>query len=357
VTTSGRTAVTRGTPAAGRILDEFQVSWLFIRNDVWTTLLPGTAFVLAAARYSGHTGLRLAADFLCGLVYLWLYIYGFTLVNQLFGVEEDRINKPFRPLVTGRSTRRGAQARAVAVLAGFAVLGWLLGVFLWAVAWEATYLLSSVTGLERRWFFKNLFIGVGVPCELAAAWGIAAPLTPVAWRWILTLAISIWLLVPLQDLRDIEGDAANGRRTFPMAFGQAFTRWYLAAGFTALPFAVHFLLLAHGPSPWAAAADLVLAGLSLLVAVRVLRFRSPQEDHRTYRRWEQWYALVLVAAIIVLLRKFGARKCRRVVLAVPHGLGCHDRARPGPGRRIEAWEHEFRRRVVTAPSSRTTIRS
>lgn len=285
---------------AGAIWNELEISWRFIVNDVWTTVLPASAFVLAAIRFSGHTGLHLVADFLRGAVYFWLYTYGFTLTNQLYGVEEDRINKPFRPLVTGRSSYRGAQIRAVLVLIAFPILAWGLGVLRWALIWEVTYLLTNVVRLERHWFLKNLSMGIGVTSQLAAAWAIVAPLNPLAWRWILTLATSIWLLIPLQDLRDIEGDLANRRRTFPIALGERFSRWYLAAGFTALPFVVHFLLLAPSKSPLAPVMDVILAALNLLVIVRVLRLRTPEADHRTYRRFEQWYTLALVAAIIAL---------------------------------------------------------
>ncbi|GAB7030497.1 UbiA family prenyltransferase [Streptomyces sp. NPDC021749] len=285
--------------ACRALVNEIQISCRFISNDVWTTVLPATAFVVAAARHSGHDGSRLAADFLCGFLYFWLYIYGFTLTNQLYGVEEDRVNKPFRPLVTGRSSYRGAQRRAVVVLLLFPLVAWWLGVLLWALVWEATYLLTNVARWERHWFVKNLSMGIGVTVQLAAAWSLVTPLTQLAWRWVLTLAVSIWLLIPLQDLRDVKGDLVNGRRTFPIALGERFTRWYLAAGFALLPVVVHVLLLTP-ESPWAWALDVVLAAISWLVAVRVVTRRTPEADHVTYRRFEQWYTLALITAIVAL---------------------------------------------------------
>ncbi|MFB7917123.1 UbiA family prenyltransferase [Streptomyces sp. NPDC056061] len=261
--------------AVRAVVNEVQVSGRFISNDVWTTVLPATAFVLAAARHSGHTGGRIAVDFLCGALYFWLYIYGFTLTNQLYGVEEDRVNKPFRPLVTGRSSYRGAQRRAVVVLLLFPAVAWWLGVLFWALAWEATYLLTNVARWERHWFLKNLSMGIGVTVQLAAAWTIVAPLTPSAWRWVITLAVSIWLLIPLQDLRDVKGDLVNDRRTFPIALGERFTRAYLATGFALLPVVVHLLLLEPSASPWKYPLEAVLAAISWLVAVRVVGPRSP----------------------------------------------------------------------------------
>lgn len=301
-TASDRPGARRGSThtAVRAVVNEVAVSARFISNDVWTTVLPATAFVLAAAHSSGHTGGRLAGDFLRGAVYFWLYIYGFTLTNQLYGVEEDRVNKPFRPLVTGRSSYRGAQRRAVVVLLVFPLLAWWLGVLVWALIWEATYLLTNVARWERHWFIKNLSMGIGVTVQLAAAWSLVAPLTDTAWRWILTLAVSIWLLIPLQDLRDVEGDVVGGRRTFPIALGETFTRGYLAVGFAALPVVVHTLLLRPADSPWTWGLDAFLAGLSWLVAIRVVVLRGPEQDHVTYRRFEQWYTLSLIAAILAL---------------------------------------------------------
>ncbi|ROQ68297.1 4-hydroxybenzoate polyprenyltransferase [Streptomyces sp. 840.1] len=286
--------------ACRAVVNEIQISCRFISNDVWTTVLPATAFVLAAGRHSGHSGGRIAVDFLCGALYFWLYIYGFTLTNQLYGVEEDRVNKPFRPLVTGRSSYRGAQRRALVVLLLFPVVAWWFGVLFWALAWEATYLLTNVARWERHWFLKNLSMGIGVTVQLAAAWSIVTPLTPLAWRWVMTLAVSIWLLIPLQDLRDVKGDLVNDRKTFPIALGERFTRVYLATGFALLPVVVHLLLVAPGRSSWGLPLDAVLAAISWLVAVRVVTRRAPEEDHVTYRRFEQWYTLALITAIIVL---------------------------------------------------------
>ncbi|MFE7109072.1 UbiA family prenyltransferase [Streptomyces sp. NPDC057575] len=286
--------------ACRAVVNEIQISCRFISNDVWTTVLPATAFVLAAGRHSGHSGGRIAVDFLCGALYFWLYIYGFTLTNQLYGVEEDRVNKPFRPLVTGRSSYRGAQRRAVVVLLLFPLVAWWFGVLFWALAWEATYLLTNVARWERHWFLKNLSMGIGVTVQLAAAWSIVTPLTPLAWRWVMTLAVSIWLLIPLQDLRDVKGDLVNDRKTFPIALGERFTRVYLATGFALLPVVVHLLLVAPDRSSWGLLLDAVLAAISWLVAVRVVTRRAPEEDHVTYRRFEQWYTLALITAIIVL---------------------------------------------------------
>jgi 4-hydroxybenzoate polyprenyltransferase len=269
------------------VLNEIKLSFLFICNDIWTTVIPASAFVLAAARHDGASWGTVLTAFGKGALYFWLFIYGFTLTNQLFGIEEDRLNKPRRPLVTGACGVRGAQVRTVLALVAFPLVGWWFGVLLWALVWEVVYLLNNVARWERHWFFKDLFIGIGVVAQLAAAWLIVAPLTPLGWRWIGTLAVAVLLLIPIQDLRDVDGDRAIGRRTLVIAFGQRFTRGYLAAGFLCLPIATHFLLMAPSDSPLAPVFDALLAASSWWIAVRVLTRRSRKEDRRSQRRFEQ----------------------------------------------------------------------
>lgn len=211
-------------PLLGAIAREVHLSWRFISNDVWATLVPGTCFVLAAAQHQHLSMAETAGACALGAGYFWLFIYRFTLGDQLVGVAEDRIVKPFRPLVAGQSSRRGAQRRLVAVNIAFPIYALLLGVLPFALAWQLLCLLNN--RWHRSWLTKNLLPGLGVITQLGAAWQIAAPLTPTVWRWILTLAGAVLLMIGIQDLRDVAGDRAQGRRTMPIVFGDRAVRVY-----------------------------------------------------------------------------------------------------------------------------------
>ena len=282
------------------VAHEIRLSFLFIRNDVWTTVIPASAFVLAAARYAGSAPVAVLVAFVQGALYFWLFIYGFTLTNQLFGIEEDRINKPHRPLVSGRCGLRGARIRTAVVLVAFPLTGWWFGVAHWALLWEVVFLLNNVARWERHWILKDLFIGIGVLAQLAAAWEIVAPMNALSWRWVGTLAVAVLALIPIQDLRDIDGDRAVGRRTLVIAFGQRTTRYYLATGFLLLPVAVHLLLMSPSRSPVAPVWDVVVAATSWWIVARVITRRSRADDRRSQRLFEQLYTLVLLSAIVVL---------------------------------------------------------
>ncbi|URM90559.1 UbiA family prenyltransferase [Streptomyces sp. MRC013] len=294
------TTGTRGT-VWRTVWREIHLSWLFIRSDRWTTIFPATCFVLAAAVHTRLSPGETAVAVALGTLYFWLFVYEHTLANQLVGVEEDRVNKPLRPLVSGRSSIRGARLRLIAVRVAFPVYGYCLGVLEWALLWQVLSLLQHECGWGRHWLGRNLYAGIGVVAQLAAAWEIVAPVTPDAWRWIATLTVTVTLLMSVQDLRDITGDRAVGRSTMPLVFGEWNTRVFLCAGFALGPLAIHhFLMAPAGPHWWVLATDAVLGGLSLLLAFRVVLRRGRRSDQHTYRLVEQWYTLALAASLYIL---------------------------------------------------------
>ena len=208
-----------------------------------------------------------------GLVYMALYSYTFDLSNQLMGIAEDQMGKPDRPLVRGLCTPRGAWKRWIAAALLFLLLGWLWGVWLWAAIWVLLGSWHNFLGGAKHWVGKNLLNGLGTIAQLAPMWQLSAPLTTSAWIWIMTIAIANFVLIPLQDLRDLTGDHVNGRRTFPIVFGETVTRIYLAVGFLLLPLVVfRVLIFPFGPT-W------IRVGCGVFLAVPIpIRFVNPVDN-------------------------------------------------------------------------------
>lgn len=281
-------------------LKELYISWRFIRNDVWAGILPGLAFTLVALRQA-QAALPDAAPILgWSALYFWFYLYGHTLANQIVGVDEDRVNKPERPLPSGLVSREGAWRRLAVVTVLLIATGFLLGIGRWALLWAATYLLLNFFG-HRHWFWKNtLPMSVGAVAMLGAAWEMVRPMTGVEWRTVLGIAGFVAITSPIQDFRDIDGDRVLNRRTLPIAVGERRGRILISLALVAwLPVAWLLLRPALG-SPGGKAFATVLTMLELLVAARLLRFRGAAADHRTYRLYEQLYCLYVVSAIAFL---------------------------------------------------------
>jgi 4-hydroxybenzoate polyprenyltransferase len=284
-----------------RIWREIWVSYRFNANDLWSTVVPASCFVIAAVRYAGLGALETASTIAGAVPYFWLFIYGSSLINQITGVEEDTLNKPFRPLVTGDSTMRGAKRRLAGVHILFPALGLLLGVVEWALCWQLLFMLHYAWGGHRHWFTKNLLIALGVVSQLAAAWQMVTPITGTVWQWIATMSVLTFVIIGVQDLRDIEGDRTLNRRTMPIALGETTCRIYFSVSFVALLPVTHYVMVAPaGFHWWTVAIDAVLLALSVILAARVLMFRSPQQDHRTQRFVEWWYTFVLASGVVLL---------------------------------------------------------
>ncbi len=114
--------------------------------------------------------------------------------------------------------------------------------------------------------------------------------------------MSLWAgaALPVQDLRDVAGDLKGGRKTLPIVVGDHRARVLLCIHFLLfLPaiFLGAMLMLDSWRDIFLIVSDLVIFLIQLIVhwtvAVRLLLFRSPEADHKTYHV----YVLLFVAAI------------------------------------------------------------
>ena len=283
------------------VLREGRLSWAFIAGDLSSAVVPALLFSLAAWKSDGARWDELPSVLGRSLLYFWLYIYAFCLPNQITAIEEDRRNKPYRPLVVGAVSLRGAWVRWLVVMVAFSIVGAWLGVFAYTLLWQVLIIGSNILGGARSWVFKNLSMSLGIVAQLGAAWQMMIPLTPTAWRWILLPAVVIFPLISLQDLRDVEGDRVIGRRTFPLVFGERATRILLGIAFALLPLAVHGAVMGPSGARWSVwMCEGTLALMALVIAARVLLLRSKSADHHTYMFLTYWYCLLLVSAIVIL---------------------------------------------------------
>lgn len=283
---------------------ELHVAWRFMQNDIWAGVIPGVAFTAVALRHASLDAGASLVILLRSLSYFCLYLYGHTLANQIAGIEEDRVNKPLRPLPSGRVSPGGAVARLVIVTALFLGLGWQLGVLRWAALWAVTYLLLNFYG-HVHWFFKNcLPMSVGATAMLCAAWEMAAPLTAPAWQAVLAIAGFVALTSPIQDFRDIAGDLVMGRKTLPIALGEWPARILIGLALIGwLPVAYLLLMRSALFTLHGGACALAITVLEIVVTVRLL-FPPTEDraaaDHRTYRLYEYLYCLYVGSALVFL---------------------------------------------------------
>ncbi|KAM7206085.1 Digeranylgeranylglyceryl phosphate synthase [Naviculisporaceae sp. PSN 640] len=320
------------------------IIWGFVSSDFLTFAVPNTLFGLVGALpgtgltqadLSSDTSRTNAAVFYQAPKVLLFNFYSlllFDLSNQHWpeSVREDAVNKPWRPIPSGRITPRQTQ-RLVMVLAPIALgLNYMLGVWSQGLLVQVlSWYYNDLRGCDE--VFRDAIIAVSYGlANLTSLWLAASSpnasspdqtttvaITPRGYLWTAMISGVILTTMHVQDLKDQEGDKSRNRKTVPLVFGDWFSRWAVAAF---VPFwSVMCAAFWHDPLESALGVNnpyqegsrsraLLYAGhwmyivqliLGLLVAQRVLSKKSPREDANTWRLWCFWhsslYALPLVS--------------------------------------------------------------
>jgi 4-hydroxybenzoate polyprenyltransferase len=295
-------------------------------------ILSGSACAWGSAHnpYSSFTW-GLGITLVLGSVCASLMNAASNIINQVYDLEIDRVNKPDRPLCTGEVTvKRALQVSWVMYFFSLAPIWWVVPPpyddGLWARAaapWHAhacfwIYLaglfctfLYSAPALGRT---KRLGIWANVTIAAArgellkvAGWAMVA--TVRLWEpWYLGAAFFFFLLgaTSTKDFSDMEGDRLGGCRTLPIVHGPRRAAWMIAPSFV-LPwvlFPLGLLLKTPGGGPLLTGSPLLL---SLLAAVLVLwggwtvhlLLRNPDELAFTenHPSWTHMYALMMTAQV------------------------------------------------------------
>jgi len=170
---------------------------------------------------------------------------GNNALNQIYDLEIDRVNKPKRPLPSGRLSLNGAWTFTVACYAVALVLAWLVApdgrhecfwIVLAAVVFTYIY---SVPPLRTKqlgiWANVTIAIPRGVLLKVS---GWSAVKTVMGFEpWYIGAIFGLFLLgaSTTKDFADMEGDRLGGCRTLPIIYGVSRAAWMISPSFV-LPF-------------------------------------------------------------------------------------------------------------------------
>ncbi len=204
-------------------------------NGLITALAVGIG-ALTAAQAPAWSGILLAA-FSAALIN-----GAGNAFNDLLDIDIDRINRPLRPLPSGRLNPRAARlASLLLALAGCALAFWLSpwhgAIALVVVALLAVYSIA----LKHSVLWGNVlvaFVGaMAFPYGALATGEIGRSWVPALFAFFFHLGREI-----VKDIEDMIGDQIRGERTLPLCWGRtqaallaAFV-YLLLVGFTWLPF-------------------------------------------------------------------------------------------------------------------------
>jgi 4-hydroxybenzoate polyprenyltransferase len=231
-------------------------------------------------------------------------------LNQIYDFEIDRINKPRRPLPSGRLSMGGAWAVTMTSFAIAFVLAWFVApggrheCFWMVVAAAVITTLYSVPPFrtKRLGIWANVTIAVprGVLLKVAG-WSSVKTAMGVE-PWFLGAIFGLFLLgaTTTKDFADMDGDRRGGCRTLPIQFGVTKAAWMISPSFV-LP----FLMIPVGAwtgiltgSFWLLQAlGAFMTAYGLYVCYLMLRRPDELAVEENHVSWAHMYRMMFVAQI------------------------------------------------------------
>ena len=231
-------------------------------------------------------------------------------LNQIYDLEIDRINKPARPLPSGRMTIRDAWVFTAVTYVVALILAWFVSPggrheCFWIVvaATIATFVYSCPPlRTKQRGLWANITIAVprGVLLKVAG-WSCVKTIFGVE-PWFIGGIFGLFLLgaSTTKDFADMEGDARGGCRTLPILYGVRRAAWMISPSFV-LP----FLLISYGAFAGILTGNFILLqGLAAFMTlygmyVCYLMLRRPEElaTDANHVSWAHMYRMMFVAQV------------------------------------------------------------
>jgi 4-hydroxybenzoate polyprenyltransferase len=231
-------------------------------------------------------------------------------LNQIYDLDIDRVNKPKRPLPSGRLTLRQAWAFTWVNYAFALWLAWLVApdgrhecFWIVVVATILTFLYSAPPFRTKRlgiWANVTIAIPRGVLLKVAG-WSAVKTIFGVE-PWYIGAIFGLFLLgaSTTKDFADIEGDRRGGCMTLPIQYGVTRAAWMISPSFV-----VPFLMI-----PLGAELGILTGNYWLLHALGVfmtiygtyvcyLMLRRPEDlaVEENHVSWAHMYRMMFVAQI------------------------------------------------------------
>ncbi|KAF3052620.1 hypothetical protein E8E11_010676 [Didymella keratinophila] len=280
--------------------------YLFTASDFFTFAIPTILFGVFGALSGPILTTDISPSFIStisripsAVLLIWTNLLIFNISNQRTpsAVAEDAINKPSRPIPSGRITIERARRVNLILVPIVLALSWATGV------WHTTLLLlamqwmyNDLRGCDESLLLRNLLIAVGYglySCiALAILSGPGTVITRQGYEWIALIVVVMFTTQHICDIKDASGDALRGRRSAPIVLGDAACRWSVALPVLACS------ALCPAFFGLGALSYVFTLSFGLLVAARTLLLRDLAADRRTWKLWAAWTCSLFVLPLI-----------------------------------------------------------
>ena len=288
----------------------------------FTLVAPALGFLSGAATAYGaaprepwHLGI-LAAP-ICGSAMAAALNAGNNALNQIYDLDIDRVNKPKRPLPSGRLTTRQAWNFMIAMYSFALALAWSVVpgfeldaaparhecFWLVLVAVVCTFLYSVPPFRTKRlgiWANVTIAIPRGVLLKVAG-WSSVKTVLGLE-PWYIGAIFGLFLLgaTTTKDFADMEGDRRGGCRTLPIQHGVRRAAWMISPSFV-----VPFLMIPLGAwlhvltgNFWALQVlGAVMTAYGIYVCYLMLRRPEDLAVEENHVSWAHMYRMMFVAQI------------------------------------------------------------
>ncbi|PSN58943.1 hypothetical protein BS50DRAFT_661341 [Corynespora cassiicola Philippines] len=290
--------------------------YLITVDDTPTFVVPNTIFgiagmatgpLLVAATGEPHEPLLLHQSIYCvaqTVLYNWTNLLVFDLANQRQSSHEDALNKPWRPIPSGRMS--SVQMRRLLLIAIPLVLAY--NHFILHVGVETgalfilTWLYNDLGGGDENWILRNGIIACAFGlynlgslkvAAISASLVIHSRAAPVAatrigLEWAMLISGVIFTTMHVQDLKDVEGDKTRGRCSAPIILGPKAAAWTVAV--PVLLWSAICSIFWNAPLP----VVLVTSLLGISVSWRCVVLSGTAADRRTWQLWCAWTAMLYI---------------------------------------------------------------
>ena len=300
-------AVTRPPRATAALLLEFSRPFTLVAPALGFVSGAATAYG-AAPREAWHTDLILYP--LIGSLMAAVLNAGNNALNQIYDLEIDRVNKPKRPLPSGRLTIPEAWRFTIVTYVIALVLAWLVApggrhecfwLVLAAVVFTYIYSVPPLrTKREGIWANVTIAIPRGVLLKVAG-WSSVKTILGLE-PWYIGAIFGLFLLgaTTTKDFADMEGDRRGGCRTLPIQYGVRRAAWMISPSFV-----IPFLMINAGAALHVLTGNFLLLQLLALVMtvygiyVCYLMLRRPEDlaVEENHVSWAHMYRMMFVAQI------------------------------------------------------------
>ncbi|MCH8290558.1 geranylgeranylglycerol-phosphate geranylgeranyltransferase [Candidatus Poribacteria bacterium] len=216
--------------------------------------------------------------------------------NDYCDYEIDRINKPQRPIPSGRVQRRGALIFAIVLLSIGAALGFLVNRYAALIALiVSSCLIAYAVWLKRTPLVGNLVVGMLTGLTFiaggVAVMSIRGVLVPAIFAFLFTTAREI-----VKDIEDTEGDIENRAKTIAVISKRVAVLMALVFMFAVILFSpIPYLLDWYS---WRYLLTVVIGVDLVLIYLTVQLWRdASKENSAKIQQWMKWDIFVGLGAI------------------------------------------------------------